>query len=660
MVRKNDGIVKKERKNMNQKVELFVPGRLCLFGEHTDWAGRYSAQNAEVPSGKAIVTGINLGIYATAEECEEFWVESFDDEGNYVEFRCEMHTETLRNAALEPSFFCYCCGVASYLRENYHVSGIHIKIDKVTLPTKKGLSSSAAICVLVAKAFNEVYSLSFSTRGIMRVAYSGERLTMSRCGRLDQACAFGSVPVLMEFLDEDIFVEKLQIGKNFYWVIADLEAKKDTKKILSSLNGAYPFAQTEIDKNVQYALGKANHEIIERAVDYMATGNDVALGNLMVEAQKLFDEKVAPACPEELKAPVLHSVLNDSNIQEWILGGKGVGSQGDGTVQFLAKDKEAQMKLVEYLNSERKMNAFPFEISAGDKVRKAIIPIAGFGTRMYPETHFIKKAFLPIIDSNRIVKPVILSILEELNDEGIEEIILVVGEDEVEDFKKVFEYEFDSDFERRLPNYVASYYKLIHRIGKKIKYAIQHERRGFGHAVYQAGQFLNGEPALLLLGDFIYQSNLDYSCTRQTLNAYNKSGGKAIVSIKEVPLEDVVHYGIISGEFDDQRSYMMHVTNMVEKPSVEYAKGYLSCPDENGKERFFATFGQYVLTTAVFEFLKKQIDEQKDVNREIDLTKALYSLIKEEKLDAVRINGRSFDVGIPDAYFNSFNAFFNS
>ena len=179
----------------------------------------------------------------------------------------------------------------------------------------------------------------------------------------------------MKFSDEEISIRKLKVGKTMYWVFADLCAGKNTRKILSHLNRAYPFAQNEIYQNVQDALGKDNYEIIAKASKAIEDGDAQALGQIMNEAQALFDAKIAPACPDELTSPVLHSVMNDPNIQPYIWGVKGVGSQGDGSVQLLAKDKASQQVLVDYLNNERHMEAFPFELQAGGKIRKAIIPI---------------------------------------------------------------------------------------------------------------------------------------------------------------------------------------------------------------------------------------------------------------------------------------------
>ncbi|MDD2970823.1 MAG: sugar phosphate nucleotidyltransferase [Lachnospiraceae bacterium] len=638
-----------------KKVSLFVPGRLCLFGEHSDWAGTYTARNADLVEGRAIVTGINLGIYATASKSENFEISSFNASGKKESITCEMKSKMLKKLAAESGLFSYCCGVAAYMCENYHVAGVSIRINKVTLPMKKGLSSSAAVCCLVAKAFNELYGLNISTRGIMQIAYRGELLTGSRCGRLDQACAYGETPVLMHFNENEIDVEKLRVGKNFYWVIADLCASKDTKKILAYLNKAYPFATDKTGMQEQEALGKENHVIIDRARHAIEEGNPEELGKIMVEAQNLFDEKVAPACPDELASPVLHSVLNDPKLQPWIYGAKGVGSQGDGTVQLLAKNKETQQMIVDYLNQERHMDAFPFKLNAGGKIKKAIIPIAGIGTRMFPETFFIKKAFLPVIDESGITKPVLMYMLEELIAAEVEDIYLIVGEGEEEAYRKIFDFEFDKEFQSKLPEHLRSYYQTLYETGQRVRYVVQHEKRGFGHAVYQARKYLKKEPAILMLGDFIYRSNLSISCTQQTINAYNKSGGKSVVSIKKVPFQDSKNYGIIHGRFTTERPYLMVVDNMVEKPDEPYAREKLSVDGE-----CFATFGQYVLTDEIFQYLENQIEEQdKMINsnqqvNEIDITSALLHEAQNGDLIAVDVDGESFDVGLPEMYEKTF------
>ena len=341
------------------KLKLFVPGRLCLFGEHTDWAGKYRSMNADIVPGASIVTGVEQGIYAEVEKSTIFEMTSEAPEIKDVwqDFSCQMEEQELKGIARSGSFFSYCAGVASYMLEWYKVGGVKITLHSMTLPMKSGLSSSAAICVLVARAFNQLYHLNLNTMGEMNIAYLGELRTSSRCGRLDQACAFGVRPNLMTFDGEEVEVKTLKLGGPFYWVFADLCAEKNTIKILRDLNKGFPFASNEMEQREQRALGELNQKIINRAIEYLEKGDAEELGKLMVEAQQLFDFNVAPMCPEELTSPKLHDTLNDPIIQRLTYGGKGVGSQGDGSIQFLAKDQECQAKVIEYMNS-RGMRAY--------------------------------------------------------------------------------------------------------------------------------------------------------------------------------------------------------------------------------------------------------------------------------------------------------------
>lgn len=345
-----------------EKIELFVPGRLCIIGEHSDWAGVNTLFNADIVPGMAIVTGIEQGIHATIEKADKFIVTSDLECFKGESFECDMDTDKLRKTASNGGFFSYVAGVASYINEHYSVSGIKATITKMDLPIKSGLSSSAAICVLIARAFNQMYDLHLNTIGEMNIAYMGELRTPSRCGRLDQACAFGINPVLMTFEGNDISVKPINIKKDLYWVVSNLNAKKNTIKILADLHSAFPFAKNDIEQNVQEALGKDNKEYVTKAVEYLENGEIENFGKLMCDYQNNFDKKVAPAC-DELKAPILHEYLNDSKVKEYTFGAKGVGSQGDGSIQFLAKDKSCQSELIKYLESKG-LDPVPFTLKA--------------------------------------------------------------------------------------------------------------------------------------------------------------------------------------------------------------------------------------------------------------------------------------------------------
>jgi len=456
------------------KLKIFVPGRLCLFGEHSDWAGKYQTMNAGIVTGAALVTGIEQGIYAEAEKSKRFEVTSSAPEIACIwkDFQCRMDFQELKSIAHSGTFFSYCAGVASYMLEWYKVGGVKITITKMDMPMKSGLSSSAAICVLVCRAFNMLYKLNLNTMGEMNIAYWGELRTSSRCGRLDQACAFGVRPVKMTFSGEEVDVENFNIKSELYWVFSNLNGKKDTIKILADLNKAYPFATNEKERNEQRALGEINQDIISRAIAAMRTGDAEGLGKLMTEAQRVFDKYIAPMCPEELTAPKLHAMLNDDYVRSLSYGGKGVGSQGVGSIQFLAKDKDCQTKLLEYLKGQG-LQAYTLTIKPKHTIRKAVVPVAGFGTRLYPATRCLKKDFFPVIDKDGVVKPVILIILEELMKSGIEEVCLVLGsEEEREIYTKFFEAELPEEHLRKLGAKAHRYEQAILEIGKKLRYVI--------------------------------------------------------------------------------------------------------------------------------------------------------------------------------------------
>lgn len=636
-------------------LKLFVPGRLCLFGEHSDWAGHYRTMNADIEPGAAIVTGIEQGIYAEVEKSSLFELINEDPYNieKWQNFSSKMNETDLKSIAKSDSFFCYCAGVASYMLEWYKVGGVRIRITGMTLPMKSGLSSSAAICVLVARAFNLLYKLNLNTMGEMNIAYWGELRTSSRCGRLDQACAFGVKPNLMIFDGDEIEVNSLTVKKRLYWVFADLCASKDTIKILRDLNKAYPFASNDSEVCEHKALGPLNRNIVNRAIKYMADGDAVSLGKLMFEAEDIFNKYITPMS-DALIAPKLNSVLHDPIISKWIYGGKGVGSHGDGSVQFLAKDKESQEKLQDYLNSNG-MKAYTLTLNPVHKVRKAIIPVAGYGTRLYPATRAIKKDFIPIPCSDGFVRPVILILLEELVNSGIEEICLVLGaKEERKQYSDFFDKPLSDEHLSKLNPQCCEYEKRIADIGKRLKYVYQEEKKGFGHAVYQTSDFVGNEPVLLLLGDTIYHSNTNKPCALQLIENYEKYNS-LMVGIHSIPLSDVSHYGILSGIWEDKDCKILNVSTIQEKPKASYAEEYLGVTSFEGERRYYSVFGQYILTPDVFEQLEDDIQQSElsGNNSEVELTSALEKVRIKKGMYGVCLNGDMFDMGNPIAFRNA-------
>ena len=167
-----------------------------------------------------------------------------------------------------------------------------------------------------------------------------------------------------------------------------------------------------------------------------------------------------------------------------------------------------------------------------------------------------------------------------------------------------------------------------------------------------ARKFTNKEPVLLLLGDFIYKSFNEESCSKQIIDAY-KECGRTLVSISEVPIERVVHYGILHGVWDENET-LMKVDKIIEKPTDDYAKEYLGVANERGERKYYATFGQYVLTPEVFEELDLEIHSDTPTEgEEYGLTAALDKVKERYGMYAYVPNGRSFDLGLPDAYRNT-------
>lgn len=624
----------------HDKIELFVPGRLCLFGEHSDWAGQLRKFNSGIVPGQALVACTNEGIFATARRCGTLKLRTVTPEGSIINFEHTFDAAQLKKIASEGGYFSYIAGVAAYIATFYDIGGIELDCHTVTLPQKKGLSSSAAVCVLTARAFNRLYGLNLTVRGEMEAAYSGEQLTPSRCGRLDQACAYGKGIVHMRFDGDALDVRPVKVGAPLHLVFADLNAKKDTITILRDLNSAYPYPRTPEDHALHNLLGKQNEKTINSAVSAISGGSSQKIGELMREAQENFDRYAAPLSPQELKSEKLHAVLGDPALKKWIFGGKGVGSQGDGSVQFIAKDEKCALRLKKYLSDTHGLDCFTITIPKTHPVRKAVIPVAGYGTRMYPATKIIKKEFFPVVDFDGYVKPALLVIINELISAGIEEICLIIRSGEEDLYLSLFKKLQDSGA-GNLPSHLAAYERDLSKIRDKITFVYQEQMLGFGHAVLQSAGFADNEPVLLMLGDHIYHSGENLNCTGQMLAAYEKME-RPIIGLFEIEPKDAPKYGLVKGELCEKP--FAKLTELTEKPSEDYAKANLGI---NGKQ--YAIF-MYVLTPEIYGALSKQFSDGKTELGEFQLTPALDAVAKKSGVYGAIIDGERFDLGAPEEY----------
>ncbi|SCC65227.1 UTP-glucose-1-phosphate uridylyltransferase [Bacillus cereus] len=254
------------------------------------------------------------------------------------------------------------------------------------------------------------------------------------------------------------------------------------------------------------------------------------------------------------------------------------------------------------------------------RVRKAIIPAAGLGTRFLPATKAMPKEMLPIVD-----KPTIQYIVEEAIKSGIEDIIIVTGKT-----KRSIEDHFDNAFELEQNLLEKKKYELLEKVQASSKmvdihYIRQKEPKGLGHAVWCARKFIGDEPFAVLLGDDIVQA--EKPCLRQLIEEYDKTLS-SVIGVQTVPEDETHRYGIIDPLEQEGRRYQ--VRNFVEKPAAGTAPSNL------------AIMGRYVLTPEIFMFLEQQ---HVGAGGEIQLTDAIQNLNEIQRVFAYDFEGKRYDVG---------------
>jgi galactokinase len=326
-------------------VDLFVPGRLCLFGEHSDWAGALRRSDASLAPGACLITGTEQGIWAEATAAADLRLVAAPDNAG-ASCSLPMQAQALHAAAVAGGFFSYAAGVAAVVAERFPCGGVAIRETACDLPVARGLSSSAAICVLTARAFNRVYDLGLDIDGEMGLAYLGELATGSQCGRMDQACAYGRRLVALEFDGDAMRATPLKVASPLHFLIVDLQQPKNTRRILEDLHRAF-----DRGGEIREALGARNLDLVARARQALSVGDACSVGALMAEAQSLFDRCLAPASAE-LRAPRLHALLAHAAARELAWGGKGVGSQGDGAAQFICRGSEERERLARRIEAD--------------------------------------------------------------------------------------------------------------------------------------------------------------------------------------------------------------------------------------------------------------------------------------------------------------------
>ena len=287
-------------------------------------------------------------------------------------------------------------------------------------------------------------------------------------------------------------------------------------------------------------------------------------------------------------------------------------------------------------------------------VKKAIIPAAGFGTRMFPASKGMKKEFFPVIDTDGRAKPIILVIVEEAIAAGIEEVGIVIQLSDQELFEGFFKHPPKPELWQKLSPEKQEYSQYLQAVGEKITFLMQPQQEGYGHAVFCAKNWINNDAFLLLLGDHIYRSYLNINCTAQLLQVYQQFN-HSVIGLRKTPGKQIHHYGCVTGTIDLDTNFLS-ITQIYEKPTLEYARKFLQVEGIE-KDEFLSVFGLYILEAKIFDILQEEIEENRRDKGEFQLTSCLEKLRQQAGMTGVCIQGECFDTGIPEAYYQSFIQF---
>ena len=264
---------------------------------------------------------------------------------------------------------------------------------------------------------------------------------------------------------------------------------------------------------------------------------------------------------------------------------------------------------------------------AKQKIRKAIIPAAGLGTRFLPATKAQPKEMLPIVDT-----PAIQFIVEEAIASGIEEILIITGRN-----KRSIEDHFDRSLELEMQLKEHGKYDMLKMVEEisdiQIHFIRQKEARGLGHAVLCARQFVGDEPFAVLLGDDLVDAKVP--CLAQLIDVYEDYGG-SVLGVQQVPQSQVSRYGIVAPH--KVKPNVWQAVDLVEKPEAEKAPSRL------------AVLGRYVLTPAIFDILEHT---KPGAGEEIQLTDAICELARKEEVYAYRFEGRRYDIGDKEGFLEA-------
>ena len=274
-------------------------------------------------------------------------------------------------------------------------------------------------------------------------------------------------------------------------------------------------------------------------------------------------------------------------------------------------------------------------------VRKAVITAAGRGTRQYPASSAVQKEMFPLVDTDGLAKPVIQIIGEEAIAAGVEQICIVTQPGEEDQYRQYFRrMEHDTLAAFKGKDWALKASERLEDFGRRLHFVSQDSPQGYGHAVYQARDFVGDEPFLLLLGDHIYTSADGDPCAAQLIATYASAGMDALSAVQATPASMLHLFGVIKGSAVEGQQGLYRAEAICEKPQCDYAAEHLRSSDLP-PAMYLCHFGMHVFPPAIFDAIAHHIDRDIRQGAEIQLTGA-QEYMRAELIDtygACTING---------------------
>ena len=286
-------------------------------------------------------------------------------------------------------------------------------------------------------------------------------------------------------------------------------------------------------------------------------------------------------------------------------------------------------------------------------VKKAVIPIAGYGTRLFPATKAVPKALFSIISQDGFAKPVIQLIIEEALTAGVEEVCLVAQPQQVDPIADYFSGTVVDAIREKAE--LAAQADRLEEIGERLHFAIQTEPQGFGHAIYCARDFAGGEPVIILLGDHLYISESGISCAKQLADVYEEVG-RSVTSLDLCHESELSLNGVVHGTPSIGSSRLYTLTQIAEKPTADFAQAHLRV-EGVPEQQYLCNFGIDLLTPLLFDILDYNYKHQILTHGEIQLRDAMTEMIRQEGMYGYQIAGQRYDTGNPQELLRTVYAF---